>query len=150
MSSRLCQCSIQTASLMESEWYLSSYVIDFCVVFVLFSLPLDEHVISSNALTVTLLLWWQKGIQSLTEKPLSSFFVFYSTPHCSRCKCCTSYSNSVRLSVRPSVHLSVCLSHADIVSKRRHVARCSLHCRTANVSSFVKTKKYSPRTTPSP
>jgi len=34
-------------------------------------------------------------------------------------------------SVRPSVRLSVCLSvrpsHAGIVSKRRHVARCSLH-----------------------
>ena len=37
----------------------------------------------------------------------------------SHCKRCISYSNSVRLSVRPS--------HADIVSKRRHVARCSLH-----------------------
>jgi len=31
---------------------------------------------------------------------------------------------SVCLSVRPSVRLS----HAGIVSKRRHVARCSLHC----------------------
>ena len=38
---------------------------------------------------------------------------------CSHCKRCISYSNSVRLSVRPS--------HAGIVSKRRHVARCSLH-----------------------
>jgi len=27
----------------------------------------------------------------------------------------------------PSVRLSVCSSHAGIVSKRRHVARCSLH-----------------------
>ena len=27
----------------------------------------------------------------------------------------------------PSICLSVCLSHADIVSKRLHVARCSLH-----------------------
>ena len=34
---------------------------------------------------------------------------------------------SVRLSVRPSV----CPSHAGIVSKRWHVARCSLHCRIA-------------------
>jgi len=31
--------------------------------------------------------------------------------------------------VCPSVCLSVSLSHAGIVSKRRHVARCSLHCR---------------------
>ena len=30
-----------------------------------------------------------------------------------------------------SVCLSVCPSHAGIVSKRRHVARCSLHCRIA-------------------
>jgi len=34
-------------------------------------------------------------------------------------------------SVRPSVRLSVCLSvrlsHAGIVSKQRHVARCSFH-----------------------
>ena len=31
-------------------------------------------------------------------------------------------------SVRPSVRPSVCPSHAGIVSKPRHVARCSLHC----------------------
>ena len=31
-------------------------------------------------------------------------------------------------SVRPSVCLSIRPSHAGIVSKRRHVARCSLHC----------------------
>ena len=42
---------------------------------------------------------------------------------CSHCKRCISYGNSVR----PSVCLSVCPSHAGIVSKRRHVARCSLH-----------------------
>jgi len=38
---------------------------------------------------------------------------------------------SVCPSVRPSVRLSVCVSHAGIVSKRRHVARCSLHCQIA-------------------
>jgi len=38
--------------------------------------------------------------------------------------CCTNYGNSVR----PS---AVCLSHASIVSKRLHVARCSLHCQIA-------------------
>ena len=37
------------------------------------------------------------------------------------------YGNSVCLFVCPSV----CLSHAGIVSKRRHVARCSLHCQIA-------------------
>ena len=34
-------------------------------------------------------------------------------------------------SVPLSVCLSVCPSHAGIASKRRHVARCSLHCRIA-------------------
>ena len=48
---------------------------------------------------------------------------FYSAPPCRHCKRCTSYGNSVRL--------SVCASHAGIVSKRRHVARYSLHCRIA-------------------
>jgi len=38
---------------------------------------------------------------------------FYSAPQCSHCKRCTSYGNSIRP--------SVCLSHACIVSKRRHV-----------------------------
>jgi len=46
---------------------------------------------------------------------------------CSHCKRCISYSNSVRLSVRLSVCPSDCPSHAGIVSKLRHVARCSLH-----------------------
>ena len=56
------------------------------------------------------------------------------------CKRCTSYGNSVSLSVCPSV----CPSHAGIVSKRRHVARCSLHCRIVIfVSSFVQTKNIS-------
>jgi len=32
---------------------------------------------------------------------------------------------------RPSVRPSICLSHAGIVSKRLHVARCSLHCQIA-------------------
>ena len=39
----------------------------------------------------------------------------------------TSYGNSVRLSVCPSVRPS----HAGIVSTRRHVARCSSHCQIA-------------------
>jgi len=49
---------------------------------------------------------------------------FYSAPHCKRC---TSYSNFVR----PFVRLSVRPSHAGIVAKWRHVARCSLHCQIA-------------------
>jgi len=55
----------------------------------------------------------------------SYFFclLFYRAPHCWHCKRCTSYGNSVRLSIRPS--------HAGIVLKRLHVARCSLHCQIA-------------------
>ena len=34
-------------------------------------------------------------------------------------------------SVCPSVRPSACLSHAGIVSKRLHVAQCSLHCKIA-------------------
>ena len=52
---------------------------------------------------------------------------------------------SARLSVCPSVRLS----HAGILLKRLHVARCTLHCQQ-NVSSFLETKKYSRGTTPSP
>ena len=44
-------------------------------------------------------------------------------PQCSHCKHCISYGNSVGPSVCPSVRLS----HAGIVSKRRHVARWSFH-----------------------
>ena len=40
---------------------------------------------------------------------------FLQRAQCSHCKRCISYGNSVRL------------SHAGIVSKRRHVARCRLH-----------------------
>ena len=51
---------------------------------------------------------------------------------------------SVRLSVRPSV----CPSHAGIVSKRRHVARCSLHCRMAKCVQFCRNQKIFPRNDP--
>ena len=52
--------------------------------------------------------------------------------------------------LRPSVRLSVCLSHAGILSKRLHVARCSLHCQIAKCVQFCRNQKYSPGTTPSP
>ena len=41
-------------------------------------------------------------------------------------------ASAVLATAIPSVRLSVCLSRAGIVSKRRHVARCSLHCQIAN------------------
>jgi len=74
------------------------------------------------------------------------FVGFYSAPQCSHCKRCPSYSNSVCL----SVCLSVRLSHASIVSKRLHVARCSLHCQFAKCVYFCSHQKYFPGTTPSP
>ena len=48
----------------------------------------------------------------------------------------------------PSVRLSV--RHTPLLSRRRQVARCSLHCLIKNVSSFAETKKYSPGTTSFP
>ena len=69
---------------------------------------------------------------------------FYSAPQCSHCKRCTSYSIS-------AVCPSVCLSHAGTVSKRRHIARCSLHCQIAKcVQSFVETKQIFLRDDPFP
>jgi len=63
----------------------------------------------------------------IIQVKISELSFYYSTPQCSHCKRCTSYSNSVCLSVSLSdclsVRLSVRLSHAGIVSKRRHVAR---------------------------
>ena len=40
-------------------------------------------------------------------------------------------ASAVLATAIPSVCLSVHLSHAGTVSKRRHVARCSLHCQIA-------------------
>ena len=59
----------------------------------------------------------------LTALPAAQSADFYSAPQCSHWKRCTSYGDSVCLSVR--------LSYAGIVSKRQHVARCSLHCQIA-------------------
>ena len=36
-------------------------------------------------------------------------FDFYSAPQCFHCKRCTSYGNSVRLSIRPSVTRRYCV-----------------------------------------
>jgi len=76
----------------------------------------------------------QKSHQNSHSESITFFgriLNFYSAPQCSHCKRCTSYGNSDRLSVRLSLRLSVCLSHAGIVSKQRHVARCSVHCQVA-------------------
>ena len=51
---------------------------------------------------------------------LSSSLRFYSA-------CNARIASAVSATAIPSICLSVCPSHAGIVSKRRHVARCSLH-----------------------
>jgi len=43
---------------------------------------------------------------------------------------------------------SVYLSHAGIVSKRRHVARCSLHCQIAKCVQFCRNQKNIPKGRP--
>jgi len=63
---------------------------------------------------------WKARVEFLLSVILN---FFYRAPQCSHCKRCTSYGNFVCPYVCPSVRLS----HAGIVSKRRHVARCSLH-----------------------
>jgi len=68
------------------------------------------------------------------------FYTAPQSPQCSHCKRCISYGNSVCL--------SVCLSHAGIVSKRRHAARCSLHCRIAKCAWFCINHKIFPRDDP--
>jgi len=75
---------------------------------------------------------------------------FLQRAQCSHCKRCISYNNSVRLSVRLSVCLSVCPSHDGIVSKRRHVARCSLHRWIAKCVWFCRNQKIFPRNDPFP
>ena len=69
-------------------------------------------------------------------------FPFLQRAQCTHCKRCISYSNSVCRSVR--------LLHASIVSKRRHVARCSLHRWMAKCVQFCRNQKIFPRDDPFP
>jgi len=84
----------------------------------------EEPVKKSDEMLMWLTVWsktqmiciWSSWCQC---HPIISCFIkihigFYSA-QCSHCKRCISYGNSVRV------------SHAGIVSKRRHIARCSLH-----------------------
>ena len=65
-------------------------------------------------------------------------------------------SQGIRRSLLFSVCCCVCwlfifyLSHAGIVSKRRHVARCSLHCQIAKCVQFCGNQKIFPRDDPFP
>ena len=55
---------------------------------------------------------------------------FYSVPQCER-RNTRIASTVLALAILPVCLPSVRLSDAGIVSKRRHAARCSLHCRIA-------------------
>jgi len=65
-----------------------------------------------SSLTIAVVATHQKSPLSCPLSETWSWFGFYSTPQCSHCKRCTSYGNSICLSVclsafRPSVRLSV-------------------------------------------
>ena len=104
----------RTASVLQLQWTHSLHLLHTmhsppCPI----QMPWRLTVVNEN--------WTQSVV------PNYSSLGFYSALQCSHCKRCTRYSNSVCLSVRPSVRPT----RADIVSKRRHVARCSLHCSIA-------------------
>ena len=62
----------------------------------------------------------------------------YSAPHAAMLALQALYQlQQFRLPVRPSVCPSVRPSHAGIVSKRRHVARCSFHCWIAKCVQYI-------------
>jgi len=108
------------------DWSLLAYI--FCCIF------------TTLCLLVLYMTYIACDVMPATKISTICMCFFYSgPPQCSHCKCCTSYSISVCLSIR--------LSHAGIVSKRRHIARCSLHCKIAKSVSFYRNKKYSPGTT---
>jgi len=70
---------------------------------------------------------------------------FYSTPQCSHCKRCTSYSNSILPSVRPSVCQSVTHRYCVKTTTRSMVHGCSLHCQIAKCVWFCRNQKIFPR-----
>ena len=106
--------------------------------------PREEGSAASPSFRPICLLWPRSPISATAE--LSSFIVTslcvdyvmhsQSLPYdCAlqlllqraQCAVLATAIPSVCPPVRLSVRLSVCPSHAGIVSKRRHVARCSLH-----------------------
>jgi len=53
--------------------------------------------------------WLMARWKARVRLPIRHNWTFYSAPQCSDCKRCTSYGNSVRLSVRPSVTRRYCV-----------------------------------------
>jgi len=84
-----------------------------------------------------------------TCAPVHVSFGFYSAPR-RNARIASAVLATAIPSVCPYVRPSVCLSHAGIVSKRRHVARCSLHCRIAKCVQFCRNQKIFHRDDPFP
>jgi len=89
----------------------------------------------------------RKSSRSLSHLLMSS--CFYSAPQCSHCKRCTSYSNSVCLSVclsaRPSVTRSYCVK-----TTARSMVQFAVYCRIAKCVKFCRNQKIFPRDDPFP
>jgi len=79
---------------------------------------------------------------TMNHYQLLTCYPSYSAPQCTHCKRCTSYCNSVRLSVRLSVTRRYCVR-----TSARSTVQFAL---SQNVSSFVETKKIFPRDDPFP
>ena len=97
----------------------------------------------------------QQQAPPLAPPPLPLLAALFTVTFYSVCNCIASTVLATAIpSVRPSVCLSVppsvCLSHAAIVSKRRHIARCSFHRWIAKCVSFCKNQKIFPRDDPFP
>ena len=79
-------------------------------------------------------------------------FSFYSARNARIASIFARIASDVLATAIPSVRLSVCLSvrlsHAGIVSKQRHVARCSLPCQIAKCVYFCRNQKIFPRDQP--
>ena len=73
----------------------------------------------------------KRPLNRCSSSSSSSSSSSYSAPHCKCCNAMLALQALYYLPAIPSVCLSVCLSHASIVSKRLHVARCSFHFQMA-------------------
>ena len=140
-----------------SGWFSAEFVASIYI-------WLIKHTSSHTILELHFVLRWWYSAHIFCLQCLVSVDNLNPLPHCVvpnrmlhlcfysalLCKRCTSYGNSVCLSVRLSVCRSAVRPSHGIVSKRRHVARCSFHCRIAKCVQFCKNQKYSLGTTPSP
>ena len=105
--------------------FIASHIHCYTRRVVKFERPAASDVIDSRPkLYDTIRYVFYRGYRPYARADLLMFVLgFYSAPQSSHCKRCTSYGNSVRLSVR----LFVC--HTLVLCQ--NVARCSLHCQIA-------------------